>query len=273
MLELAGSLPPRFSSIFVSFSERGLCQDFLSEVRRRGFETVRLKSDMPRLVAAFSELVGLLRSLNADVLCCHGYKANLLGLLAARWLGIPVVSVSRGWTGESLRVRLYETLDRFVLGRMDRVVCVSQRQAEKVRRAGVAVDKTVVIRNAIRMHRFAEPQAAYRRRLEDLFPGSRKWIVGAAGRLSPEKGFDVLVDAAAEVIRADSSAGFVLFGDGPLRQVMRSCVRQNRILTIAPVKHPALAPVCAMCLTTRPTGLPSKAMPAMIQPKCSTSSS
>ena len=42
-------------------------------------------------------------------------------------------------------------------------------------------------------------------------------IVGAAGRLSPEKGFEVLADAAARVHRRDPSVGFVVFGEGPCR--------------------------------------------------------
>jgi glycosyltransferase involved in cell wall biosynthesis len=42
-------------------------------------------------------------------------------------------------------------------------------------------------------------------------------IVGAAGRLSPEKGFEVLVAAAERVLRRDPSVGFVLFGEGPCR--------------------------------------------------------
>ena len=41
--------------------------------------------------------------------------------------------------------------------------------------------------------------------------------MGAAGRLSPEKGFGVFIRAAGSIARADPDVGFVLFGDGPLR--------------------------------------------------------
>jgi glycosyltransferase involved in cell wall biosynthesis len=51
-----------------------------------------------------------------------------------------------------------------------------------------------------------------------LFPKPRRLIVGSAGRLSPEKGFGVLVDAARRVASRDRSIGFVHFGDGPERQ-------------------------------------------------------
>jgi glycosyltransferase involved in cell wall biosynthesis len=163
------------------------------------------------------EVATRLEDLGADLLFCHGYKADLLGRPAARRIGIPAVAVSHGWTGESFKVRLYEKLDRFALRWMDRVICVSEGQAAKVRRAGVAEERIVVIQNAIQPRRFSAPQPRARAALRGLFPEPRGPVVGAAGRLSPEKGFEVLVQAAALVVRARPDAGFVVFGDGPLR--------------------------------------------------------
>jgi glycosyltransferase involved in cell wall biosynthesis len=217
MLGLARSLPDVYRSVFASFSEGGRCRAFLEEARRQGFKAVALERDTPHLLAAVRELTGLLERSRARVLCCHGYKASLLGRLAARRRGVPVVSVSRGWTGESLKVRVYEALERLNLRWMDRVVCVSQGQAAKVRRAGVPAGQTVVIPNAIQAERFAHPDPEYRERLREFFPRPPRRVVGAAGRLSPEKGFGVLVDAAARVADADPDVGFVLFGEGPLR--------------------------------------------------------
>ena len=227
ILGLSGALPSNFKSTILSFREDNRCRAFLEQVRNQGFEGIALEHDTPHLFAAQRELVQVLRSLRADVLCCHGYKANLLGLLAARREAIPVVSVSRGWTAESRRVRLYEALDRRVLRRMDRVVCVSQAQAEKVRRAGVKNEKLLTIRNAVRTEPFARPDSEYLERLRGLFPEPPELVVGAAGRLSPEKGFDVLIDAAAEVTRAESSVGFVLFGDGQLHDSLTRRIRER----------------------------------------------
>ena len=47
--------------------------------------------------------------------------------------------------------------------------------------------------------------------LEGWFPHPCRRIIAAAGRLSPEKGFGILVDAAHEVVRQDAGVGFVLF--------------------------------------------------------------
>ena len=91
------------------------------------------KLTSPAFRPAIRESTALLRATACDVLLCHGYKAHLLGRLAARRVGIPAVAVSRGWTGETRKVGLYEWLDRRHLRFMDHVVCVSDGQAEKVR--------------------------------------------------------------------------------------------------------------------------------------------
>jgi glycosyltransferase involved in cell wall biosynthesis len=221
MLGLARSLGAGYRSVFLAFAEKGRCRAFVEEARRQGAPARALRFDTPHLHAAVREITDLLPRLGAEVLCCHGYKADLLGRLAARRAGIPVVAVARGWTGESLKIRLYETLDRLALRWMDRVVCVSEGQAVKVRRTGVPSGKITVIRNAIHADRFERPDPTYRKHLADFFPQPRRWIVGAAGRLSPEKGFDVLIEAAWQVVRQEPSVGFILFGEGPLQETLR----------------------------------------------------
>ena len=221
MLGLTLSLPPSCRCAFVLFPERGRSQTFGQELRAHGLETIALGRDTPHFWAMARELSGRIRDVGVDVLCCHGYKADLVGLLAARRARVPVIAMSHGWTAETWKVRVYEMLDRACLRRMDRVVCVSEGQAEKVRRAGVRPDRVTVIRNAVRAERFDRADPADRRALEAMFPQAPARIVGSAGRLSPEKGFGVLVEAAAIVAGSDPEAGFIHFGDGPLRETIR----------------------------------------------------
>ena len=93
-------------------------------------------SDAPRFFAAAREVAGHLRRLQADVLCCSGYKPDIVGWLAARRAGVPVVAIAHGWTAATTKVRVYEAFDRIVMRWMDAVVCVSRAQADRVRRTG-----------------------------------------------------------------------------------------------------------------------------------------
>jgi glycosyltransferase involved in cell wall biosynthesis len=214
MLGLARHLPEEVRTAFLSFSEGGRCRSFLQAARQQGCETVALVNDTPRFRSAVRELAGHLERLGTRVLFCHGYKANLLGRFAARRAGIPAVAVSRGWTGETWKVRLYEQLDRWHLRYMDHVVAVSAAQADKVRKTGLSAEKLSVIHNSIDPDRFTDPDPRYQTKLNRYFRSPRSRIIGAAGRLSPEKGFEVLVAAAAQVLNDDPTIGFVLFGEG-----------------------------------------------------------
>jgi len=218
MLGLASSLPGNYRTVFLAFANAGKSAAFAAESQRQGFEADILKHDAPELEAAAREVAKHLRRLRADVLVCHGYKPDIIGWRAARQAGVPVVAVAHGWTAATFRVRVNETLDRLVLRWMDQVACVSEGQAAKVRAAGVPSSRVAVIRNAIGSKAFAAPEAQYRERLHALFPEHCERIVGAAGRLSPEKGFDQLIEAAAQVLEQAPETGFVLFGDGPLRK-------------------------------------------------------
>ncbi len=217
MLGLARHLPASYRSAFLSFAEGGACRALLGQAQRHGFEAVALDHNYPHVQRAAREIAGHLRRLKADVLCCSGYKPDIVGWLAARRAGIPVVAVAHGWTAATFKVRLNEALDRLVLRWMDRTICVSEAQAVKVRRAGVAPERIIVIRNAIAAEALSKPDPVDSSRLREFFAVPPERIVGAAGRLSPEKGFDQLVEAAAIVGRANPGVGFVLFGDGPLR--------------------------------------------------------
>jgi glycosyltransferase involved in cell wall biosynthesis len=234
MLGLARSLPPGYRTVFLCFGDGGRSRALLEEVTRHGFAARTLRHDAPHFRAVVSEIAAELSRQHADVLCCHGYKADICGALAARRVGVPVLAVAHGWTSASIKVRINEWLDKLFLRRMDRVVCVSQAQANRVRKTGVPPYRIVTIRNAVWMNGDADPDPEYRARLQALWPHPRAEIVGAAGRLSPEKGFSVLVDAASRIAQQRPSAGFVLFGDGNLRdslqqQVIR-CGLQERFV-------------------------------------------
>jgi len=225
MLGLAEHLTDDVQSTFLSFREGGRCEAFLHRVRDRGYHGTSLQNDTPHLFAAVAELQELLRTRSADLLLCHGYKANIVGRLAARRAGLPVVAVSRGWTGESARVRLYERLDRWHLKFLDRVVCVSDGQAAKVRRAGVPEEKIRVIRNSVLSDIVHKPECGA---LRNYFATGLELseVVVAAGRLSPEKGFAVLVDAAVAVLRESPTAGFIVFGEGGERHALERRIRE-----------------------------------------------
>jgi glycosyltransferase involved in cell wall biosynthesis len=217
MLGTTEALPDDIRFSFLLFRDRGKSQDFQARLTRSGVESYILKNDTPRLHSMIREVESWLRRLGAVLLCCHGYKADVVGVPAARRAGIPVIAVAHGWTAETWKVRLYEALDQVALRWMDRVVCVSKAQAAKVCCAGVRPERIAVILNATRFDGPSAPDPAAREELHAMFSSPPELVVGSAGRLSPEKGFGILVEAAPLVTQEYPGVGFVHFGDGVLR--------------------------------------------------------
>jgi glycosyltransferase involved in cell wall biosynthesis len=223
MIGLAHAQRGRERVVFLGFPEGGALHD---RVRGDGFESHLLASTGRPVRAAVREVEAALRRLAPDVVVTHGYKPDLVGWLAARRAGVPQIAVSHGWTGATLRVRLNEAIDKLAMRRARRVVAVSQRQGERVKDAGIRPERVVVIRNAIDVSRFAPRDAATRAAMEALFPVPPANLVIAAGRLSPEKGFEDLVQAARIVVDRVPRTGFLLVGDGPLRPALEEAVRR-----------------------------------------------
>lgn len=216
MLGLAQHLPAEYRTQFLLFKDKGSSQALQTEATRSGLNCLTLEHDAPQYRKTIAEIAETIAGLGADVLCCHGYKADILGWRAARKVGRKVIAVSHGWTAATWKVRINETLDRWALRRLDRVVCVSAGQAEKVRAAGVAPGKIVVIRNAVETATAVLNEQALAE-LRSRFTEPKRWLIGAAGRFSPEKGYEQLVAAAALVRQTHPQAGFILFGRGPLQ--------------------------------------------------------
>jgi glycosyltransferase involved in cell wall biosynthesis len=231
MLGLACTLPSTYRSSFVAFSEKGGSQEFLTRVREQNFSGTQLQYDTPHIRGAISELTSLLREQKANILISHGYKSNLVGRFAARKLGIPIVSVSRGWTGENWKIRIYETIDRFQLRFMDRVICVSEGQAKKVRQVRVPNSKLHIIRNAARLQEFQESDPQYREYIRSFFPAFQEGdlIALAAGRLSPDKGFDILINAVRLVNQQLPNVRFLIFGNGVERANLENQIRSLQL--------------------------------------------
>ncbi|TVM33456.1 glycosyltransferase [Oceanidesulfovibrio marinus] len=174
----------------------------------------------------------IIRQENVKLLVTHGYKPNVLGRIAGWLTGTPTIAVSRGWTWESRRIRLYESVDKLFLRFADHVVAVSDGQRSKLLDLGVRKDKITTIRNGIALDTIPAPSPESLHTLLEL--PEEAVIIASAGRLSPEKNHIGLVEAARHVCSANPDAYFVVFGEGALRPAIEKRIQdvglQDRFL-------------------------------------------
>jgi len=213
--------------LVISFMEYGQDNELLVAAKKEGVACAALQARGPFHPGAVGELARLLRSEDAGLLVSHGYKANVIGRLASWFLKIPVIAVSRGWTAENGRIRLYEKLDRLFLRLADEVVAVSEGQRQKVLACGVRPEKVRVIHNAIDLATYPGPaEKSFR---DELGIPRDAVLVATAGRLSPEKNHLGLIDAARQVLARRPDVYFAVFGEGFLRPELEKAVREADI--------------------------------------------
>jgi len=202
--------------------------EFLRIAEARGFHTLSLPCGTTGLQSVLPALVREMRIRRVALLCTHGYKADILGVLAARATGTPVACFLRGWTRENARIRLYEAVDRSILRFAQRIVCLSEHQALRLRKRRVLASRIRIVQNAVDLPDIsAENTTRMRKRVRELFGFPVDCpIIASAGRLSPEKGVHVFVDASAAILERYPETRFLIFGDGALRGELQSKSRR-----------------------------------------------
>jgi len=80
-----------------------------------GIETCSLKCHGRFDLGAVFRLKKYLVENQIDILHTHNYKSDVIGFLASRMAGIPIVATAHGFTDVTRSVSLYEKLDRWVL--------------------------------------------------------------------------------------------------------------------------------------------------------------
>jgi len=140
-------------------------------------------------------LTALVARLQPGVVHTHGYRADVIGGAVARAHRVATVSTVHGFTGGGRRNRLYERVQSYVLRRADAVIAVSAPLVQLLAEAGVPRDKIHCIPNGFAPVVDTVTRAAARHRL-GIRPDTL--VAGWVGRLSSEKGADVMLDALAE---------------------------------------------------------------------------
>jgi glycosyltransferase involved in cell wall biosynthesis len=160
-----------------------------------------------------SQLLGICRRERVDIWHGHDYKSNLLGLLLRPFWPMQLVTTVHGWVKHTRRTPLYYALDRFSLARYQKVLCVSPDLHQECLARGVAPQRCLLVENAIdtTVYRRSRPLSEAKRAL-GIAP--QRLVIGAAGRLSPEKGFDILIRAADLLLQSEIDLELHILGEG-----------------------------------------------------------
>jgi sugar transferase (PEP-CTERM/EpsH1 system associated) len=174
------------------------------------YECGARRGNDPRLVLS---LWRLFRRFRPDIVHTHAWGTLIEGMIAAKLAGVPVIVHGEHGT---LQTKPYQLrIQRFAWGKVDRVLSVSSRLAERLAR-DVRFDpgRIHTIRNGVNLERFGPALREEGRR--ELGLGDDVIAIGTVGRLVEVKDHPTLLRAFAQVASADSRTVLLLAGAGPL---------------------------------------------------------
>lgn len=186
-------------------------------------EIPRLPSPMP----AVSALRDLRRALEgADLVHAHGVRAGLAAGAAGRSDAVAhlVVTIHNAVFESGPTRRSAETVAHRMLAMLaERRICVSEDLARAARAAAPAKAGDVLLIPVGADASAPDPaDVAAVRASFDLAPGQQ--LIAAVGRLDPQKGFDILVEAVSR-LTAQPTPLVVICGEGPARADLESRIR------------------------------------------------
>jgi glycosyltransferase involved in cell wall biosynthesis len=181
--------------------------DYVELLERRSFD--------PALWPALRRIV---RERAIDIVHAHEYKTDLLALLLARSDGTIPLATAHGWTGHSRRERwVYYALDKQVLRAFPLTIAVSSQIREELVRHHVPPDRVRVVLNGIDPRAFRRDAARRSAVRHELGLADDDVVIGAIGRLEPQKRFDILLHACATIKERRPNLRLLIAGDGSLR--------------------------------------------------------
>ncbi|TVQ91812.1 MAG: glycosyltransferase family 1 protein [Chromatiaceae bacterium] len=170
-------------------------------------------------------LLQLMRRTRPQLVHLHSrIGADVLGALAARRAGLPVVHTRRVDNPEprllaALKYRLH-----------DRVIAISEGIGAVLLAAGVPPAKLRIVRSAVPAATFAGHGDRHRTTARLGLPPNAL-LLGVVAQLIPRKGHAVLLDAAPALLAAEPRLHLVCFGQGPLAAPLAARIAADQRLT------------------------------------------
>ncbi|MFX0205357.1 MAG: glycosyltransferase [Candidatus Hodarchaeota archaeon] len=161
---------------------------------------------------------------NTNILHCHGYKANIYGIIAAK-NNTKTITTNHLWKRSTLPLKLYCFLDSIIIRFFDRITAVSDEIREEMIRKRIDSSRIIVIDNGVCIERFCKDSNGENIRNEFNIP-TETIIAGVVGSLSKEKGHIYLLKSFKEVLEIFPKLKLLIVGDGYLRGELKNKVRE-----------------------------------------------
>jgi glycosyltransferase involved in cell wall biosynthesis len=205
-------------------------------------------------LSALLKLRRLIRDGGYDVVHAHLYRSQIYGRPAAWLARTPVIVSTEHSIGETHLERrrmtagvraLYLSSERMSAA----TIAVSDAVRERLENWGVPADRITVIPNGLDLDRVTFDKEAREASRAEFGLGPDDYVLGALGRLDPNKQFDLVIEAAAPLL--DSGTKLLIVGKGDEHAHLEKVARANGVagqVVFAGERHDVAAMLSAIDL-------------------------
>ena len=220
--------PSRYDSLLVTGTEEPGEGNYL-ELQGKSLDRLLLLPVLGREIRGWHDLIALARLIvlmrqgRPHIVHTHTAKAGALARLAAYLTGVPVIlhtyhgHVFHGYFSPAT-TRVFVFIERWMARCSDRLLTVSETVRADLLRLGVGrSDQFLVVPLGLDLDRFLHSEEVRGQFRAELGLAEDVPLVGIVARLVSIKAHEVLLQAAAELVRLVPQAHFVVVGDGKRR--------------------------------------------------------
>ncbi len=166
--------------------------------------------------SAIAKLVQLIREKQIDIIHTHGYKSDIMGVIAARKAGISCIATPHGFSDtKDVKLNLFIWAGCQALRFTAKVVPLSQQLLSDCKRIGVPTSKTLYIQNGVDLSEVEEYK------IPERMPDAEKRI-GFVGQMIRRKNIFDLLDVFNALYAKHPGTRLILLGDGPQRKELEA---------------------------------------------------
>lgn len=161
-----------------------------------------------------------------DILHSSEFRTRVLAQMCRLRRRICMVTTAHGWIANSPRRKVVRFVDKSLLRLFDQVILVSDAMRRLVPRWWLSDDRAQVLHNALVLRAYGRDVLQHPRRPVDT---KSKITLLNVGRLSPEKGQDMLLRAVHRLLPRWAGLHVRIAGIGPLEASLRELARSLRM--------------------------------------------
>lgn len=204
--------------------------NFTQRARDLGIDIHEIKQRGTLDRSVGKELAALVDKLRPRLIHAHGYKPVFYTWRICRKRDIVPVATLHGWTGHTPRERFfYYPIERRLLRSFSRIVAVSEDLRETYLRSGGRPEQVTVLLNGVDPQDF-EPRPDLRDAVRERLGIKPDQIaLCGVGRVEPQKRFDVLLEALAQLRQQHPECRLFICGTGSKDDELKECIARLKL--------------------------------------------